>query len=65
MTSPELEALSPVDGRYAALLPGLRALCSEAGLIRQRVRVEALWWQRVCGEASIAALLGRFGACAS
>ena len=51
MTSPELEALSPVDGRYAAQLPGLRALCSEAGLIRQRVRVEALWWQRLCADA--------------
>ncbi|HZF26937.1 MAG TPA: adenylosuccinate lyase [Steroidobacteraceae bacterium] len=48
MTSPELEALSPVDGRYAAQLAGLRALCSEAGLIRQRVRVEALWWQQLC-----------------
>jgi adenylosuccinate lyase len=45
MTSPELEALSPVDGRYAAKLEALRRLCSEAGLIRLRVRIEAQWWQ--------------------
>src|SRR5262245_24167695 len=56
MTSPELEALSPVDGRYAAQLPGLRALCSEAGLIRQRVRIEALWWQRLCADVPAPAL---------
>ncbi len=42
MTS--LDALSPVDGRYAGKLAQLRELCSEAGLIRQRVRVEALWY---------------------
>jgi len=41
----QLSALSPVDGRYAGKLGRLRALCSEAGLIRQRVRVEALWYQ--------------------
>jgi adenylosuccinate lyase len=45
MTSPELDALSPVDGRYAEKLKALRRLCSEAGLIRLRVRVEAEWWQ--------------------
>jgi len=45
MTSTELEALSPVDGRYSARLKELRRLCSEAGLIRLRVRIEALWWQ--------------------
>jgi adenylosuccinate lyase len=44
MTSPELSALSPVDGRYAAKLAQLRELASEAGLIRQRVRIEALWY---------------------
>ncbi len=56
MTSPELEALSPVDGRYAAQLQGLRALCSEAGLIRQRVRVEAVWWQQLCAGTPLPAL---------
>jgi adenylosuccinate lyase len=56
MTSPELEALSPVDGRYAAQLSGLRALCSEAGLIRQRVRIEALWWQMLRSTARVSVL---------
>src|SRR5689334_9505616 len=38
-----LEALSPVDGRYAGATAPLRALLSEAALIRERVRVEAQW----------------------
>ncbi len=38
-----LEALSPVDGRYRAATEPLRALLSEAGLIRERIRVEACW----------------------
>src|SRR5690348_18086540 len=36
-------ALSPVDGRYRAATEPLRDLLSEAGLIRERVRVEAAW----------------------
>ena len=36
-------ALSPVDGRYRAATAPLRDLLSEAGLIRERVRVEAAW----------------------
>ncbi len=42
MTS-ALEALSPVDGRYAQAAAPLRAILSEAGLIRQRIRIEARW----------------------
>jgi adenylosuccinate lyase len=38
-----LEALSPVDGRYASAVAPLRPLLSEAALIRERVRVEAQW----------------------
>jgi adenylosuccinate lyase len=38
-----LEALSPVDGRYASAAAPLRALLAEAALIRERVRVEAQW----------------------
>src|SRR5882672_11126225 len=38
-----LTALSPVDGRYASKLGALRAGFSEAGLIAQRVRIEAAW----------------------
>ncbi len=38
-----LDAISPLDGRYAAAVAPLRAYFSEAALIRERVRVEALW----------------------
>ena len=40
-----LSALSPVDGRYAAAVEPLRAYLSEAALIRERIRVEALWFE--------------------
>ena len=40
---PAVFALSPVAGRYRAATEPLRALLSEAGLIRERVRVEAAW----------------------
>ncbi|MFM2287451.1 MAG: hypothetical protein RL684_594 [Pseudomonadota bacterium] len=43
MTPPSLLAISPVDGRYAAAAAPLRPLFSEAGLINERIRVEALW----------------------
>ncbi len=47
-----LTALSPLDGRYAGQLAGLRELCSEAGLIAQRVRVELNWFSALsqCAE---------------
>src|SRR5215472_14996865 len=38
-----LEALAPVDGRYRTITEPLRGLLSEAGLIRERVRIEAHW----------------------
>ena len=38
-----LTALSPVDGRYRAATEGLALLLSESGLVRERIRVEALW----------------------
>ena len=56
MTAPELDALSPVDGRYAAKLSDLRHLCSEAGLIRLRVRIEAQWWQHLARHLQVPAL---------
>ncbi len=43
MDQSSLFAISPVDGRYAAAAEPLRALFSEAGLICERIRVEALW----------------------
>ncbi len=38
-----LNALSPLDGRYAAKVDRLRPLLSEAGFMRHRVRVEVAW----------------------
>ena len=38
-----LSALSPVDGRYRKAADALRAVLSESGLIRERVRIEAAW----------------------
>ena len=38
-----VDALSPVDGRYRSATEPLRHLLSEAGLIRERIRVEAQW----------------------
>jgi adenylosuccinate lyase len=49
MSSPSLDALSPVDGRYRAATEPLRGLLSEAGLIRERIRVEALWLIHLAG----------------
>jgi adenylosuccinate lyase len=40
---PPVEALSPIDGRYRAATAPLRRLLSEAGLVRERIRVEARW----------------------
>ena len=42
---PAVLALSPVDGRYRAATEPLRELLSEAGLIRERIRVEAAWFE--------------------
>ena len=43
MPSSSIDALSPIDGRYLAATEPLRALLSEAGLIRERIRIEAHW----------------------
>jgi adenylosuccinate lyase len=40
---PALDALSPLDGRYAARVAALRPLLSEAGFVRHRVKVEIEW----------------------
>ena len=39
----ELDALSPLDGRYADKVSSLRPIFSEFGLIHNRVRVEIEW----------------------
>ncbi|HXY76230.1 MAG TPA: adenylosuccinate lyase [Steroidobacteraceae bacterium] len=38
-----LDALSPVDGRYRGAAAPLRELLTEGALIRERIRIEALW----------------------
>ena len=38
------DALSPLDGRYAGKLGDVRSIFSEAGLMRERVRVECAWF---------------------
>lgn len=53
-----LNAISPIDGRYADKCAELRPLFSERGLIRQRVRVEALWLKALSAEPLITELRG-------
>ncbi|MEY3465680.1 MAG: adenylosuccinate lyase [Steroidobacteraceae bacterium] len=43
MSLRSLDALSPVDGRYAKSCEPIRPLLSEAALIRERLRIEAEW----------------------
>jgi adenylosuccinate lyase len=54
MTTLPLTALSPLDGRYAAKLEGLRPHFSEYGLIRNRVRVEIEWLKALAAEPALA-----------
>jgi adenylosuccinate lyase len=44
-----IDALSPVDGRYREATEPLRALLSEAGLVRERIRIEAQWLLHLTG----------------
>ena len=53
MTLTALTALSPLDGRYAAKVEGLRIHFSEYGLIRNRVRVEIEWLKALAEAAEI------------
>jgi adenylosuccinate lyase len=64
-----LQALSPLDGRYAAKVSALRPLLSEFGLMHRRVQVEVEWFIALSdagfaefaplAEATRAALRGR------
>ncbi len=47
MSATAIEALSPLDGRYAAKLAAVRTIFSEAGLLRERARVECAWLLRL------------------
>jgi adenylosuccinate lyase len=48
-----LTALSPLDGRYAAKVEGLRPIFSEFGLMQRRVLVEVCWLLALAEEAAI------------
>ena len=48
-----LNAISPIDGRYASKVDALRPIFSEYGLIRYRVEVEVRWLQALATEAKI------------
>jgi adenylosuccinate lyase len=53
-----VDALSPLDGRYAGKLAAVRYLFSEAGLMRERVRVESAWFLAL-GRGPAAAALAK------
>jgi len=52
------DALSPLDGRYADKLSAVRRIFSEAGLMRERVRVECAWYLRLAAGPAARALAG-------
>jgi len=58
MTDTRLDALSPLDGRYAAQTRPLAALFSESALIHYRIRVEALWMKHLAALPAIPELSG-------
>jgi len=50
---PALLAISPLDGRYQSKCTELAPICSEFGLMRFRVEVEARWLQALAAESAI------------
>ena len=51
-----LTALSPLDGRYQQQVAELRAIFSEFGLMRFRVRVELAWFSKLAQSPQFSAL---------
>lgn len=51
-----IDALSPLDGRYQGKVGALRAIFSEAGLMRARVRVECAWFLALAKTAAVASI---------
>ena len=49
----ELTAISPIDGRYGARLDNLKAIFSEYGLIKNRVKVEVFWLRMLANHPAI------------
>ncbi|HEY4443163.1 MAG TPA: adenylosuccinate lyase [Steroidobacteraceae bacterium] len=56
MATSSVDALSPLDGRYAGKLAAVRYLFSEAGLMRERVRVECAWFLALANGPAATAL---------
>jgi adenylosuccinate lyase len=56
MTLPSIDALSPLDGRYAGKLAAVRYVFSEAGLMRERARVECAWLLALAAGPAAAAM---------
>ena len=56
MPTSSIDALSPLDGRYAGKLETVRHIFSEAGLMRERVRVECAWFLALAAGPAAAAL---------
>ncbi len=52
------DALSPLDGRYAAKLQAVREIFSEAAFMRERVRVECAWLLALAEGPAKSALVG-------
>jgi len=50
----ELTAVTSIDGRYASSTKQLRSVFSEFALIRNRVKVEVLWLQRLSATQGLA-----------
>src|ERR1700723_2427144 len=61
MPTPSIDALSPLDGRYAGKLAPVRHVFSEAGLMRERVRVECAWFLALAAGAAAALEWLHFG----
>jgi len=53
MKNTQLNAISPLDGRYAAKCDPLRPIFSESGLIHLRTLVEVRWLQFLAGHPGI------------
>ena len=53
MKNTDLTAISPLDGRYASKVDGLRGLFSEQGLIYFRTLVEVRWVQYLAQHPSV------------
>jgi adenylosuccinate lyase len=58
MSNAFIDALSPLDGRYADKLSAVRRIFSEAGLMRERVRVECAWFLWLASGPAARALAG-------